>query len=81
MHEVSLVSALVDQVEEASKTHAFGHVVKLRVAIGTLSGIEPSCVEFCFSEVAKGSVLENAELAIETIEKGKDFRVIDLEVT
>jgi len=65
MHEVSLVTALVEQVQEVSRREHFQRVLKIRVAIGELSGVEPDAVEFCFSTVAQGSVLEGAELFVE----------------
>jgi len=79
MHEVSLVSALVDQVQEASRAQSFEKVLEIRLAIGDMSSIEPSCVEFCFSEVTRGSVLEGVELVIE-IREGRDFKIVDIEV-
>lgn len=67
MHELSLVAALVDQIEEVAKQQSFSRVLKIRLAVGGLSGVEPECLVFCFSEGVRGSVLEGAELTIETV--------------
>ncbi len=113
MHEISIVAALVETVDEISKRENFTKVREIHVEVGALSGIEASCLEFCFSEVVRGSVLEGAQLSLDLIGlelrcqtcgqlsypedtaalfcehcqstaieicKGRDFRIVDLEV-
>jgi hydrogenase nickel incorporation protein HypA/HybF len=65
MHEVSLVSALVDQVEELARVQHFDRVLTIWLSVGALSGAEPSCIDFCFSEVTRSSVLEGAQLVMQ----------------
>lgn len=65
MHEISLVTSLVDHVHNVSKSHGFSHVEELHVGVGILSGIDPQCLEFCFPEVTKGSILDGARLIID----------------
>jgi len=67
MHEVSLVVSLIDQIEDLSKKENFTKVQSLRLSIGAFSGVNAEAIEFCFSEVVKGSLLEGAELTIEKI--------------
>jgi len=67
MHEVSLVGSLVEQVEEIGRRQGFSQVLEIRLSVGALSGVEPSCVEFCFPEVTRGSVLEGARLHLEKV--------------
>lgn len=64
VHEVSLVSAIVDQVSEAARKQSFKRVKKICLAIGAASGVDPDSIEFCFNEVARGSVLEGSRLEI-----------------
>lgn len=113
MHEVSLVVALVEQIEGLARSENFESVKKIRLAVGRLSGVEPECLEFCYSEGVKGTILAGAVLELEVenilvkckncekettyespellicascgssqteVKKGKDFRVLDLEV-
>ena len=113
MHEVSLVAALVDQIEDVAQREGFERVLEIRMGVGALSGVDPSCLEFCFPEVTRDSVLEGAKLILEFVEielyckkcgqiscpedpgaifcmhcqvgdvvvnKGREFRVLDLEV-
>jgi hydrogenase nickel incorporation protein HypA/HybF len=67
MHEVSLVCALVAQVEELAHVEKFNRVLTLWLSVGALSGAEPSCIEFCFSEVTRSSVLEGATLVLQRV--------------
>ncbi|NJL25976.1 MAG: hydrogenase maturation nickel metallochaperone HypA [Calothrix sp. SM1_5_4] len=67
MHEVSLVASLVDRITEVAAREGFSRVIKIRLRVGALSGVEPLALEFCFSEVVKGSVLEGANLEIERV--------------
>lgn len=67
MHEVSLVSALVDQMEETAVARNFQRVLEIRLAIGQLSGVDPECLAFCFPEVTRATVLEGARLVMEQI--------------
>ena len=66
-------------MENVARVEKFSRILEIRVSVGKQSGVEPTCIEFCFSEVVRGSVLEGAKLVME-ISDGRDFRVIDLEV-
>ncbi len=67
MHEVSLVAALVDQIDEIAQKEGFDRVLGIRIAVGALSGVEPSCLEFCYSEVTRNTVLEGSKLILEPV--------------
>jgi hydrogenase nickel incorporation protein HypA/HybF len=68
MHELSLVSALVEQVEELSRVQHFDRVLTIWVSVGALSGADPSCIDFCFAEAARSSVLGGARLVLRRVE-------------
>ena len=68
MHELSMMSALVEQVEALALKEQFEKVREIRLSVGTLSGVDPSCLEFCFSEASEDSVLNGAKLIIEPVE-------------
>jgi len=113
VHEVSLVAALVDQIEETAVARNFRRVLEIRLGIGELSGVDPECLGFCFPEVTRSTILDGARLVTETIpaecvcrkcgkasrpadhaallcghclsgdveiRRGREFRVIDLDV-
>jgi hydrogenase nickel incorporation protein HypA/HybF len=68
MHEVSLVTALVDQVEELARVQHFDRVLTIWLSVGVLSGVEPSCIAFCFSEVTRSSLLDGARLVMQRVD-------------
>ena len=65
MHELSIVEALIEQVEEeALQAGLAGPVVQLDLVIGRLSGVHPDSIRFAFELLAPGTRLEGAELQI-----------------
>lgn len=66
MHELSIVEALIDQVERevAASGHA-GRVTKLDVVIGKLSGVCVDSVRFAFELLAPGTIVESAEMHVD----------------
>ena len=67
MHELSLMSALVEQINELSIKESFRRVSEIRLGVGRLSGIDPACIEFCFRDATRGSLLDGARLSLEII--------------
>ncbi len=66
MHELSIVEALIDQVgEELDRAGQRGRVLRLELNIGRLSGVHPDAVRFAFQLLSAGTILENADVAIE----------------
>jgi hydrogenase nickel incorporation protein HypA/HybF len=66
MHEVSLVEALVEQVEsEVRRAGQAGRVVQLKVRIGRLSGVNAESFRFAFEMVAPETSLAGARLDLE----------------
>jgi hydrogenase nickel incorporation protein HypA/HybF len=64
MHELSIAESVVAIAER----HAAGRrVTRVEVAAGHLRQVVPSALEFAFELVAKGTVLEGAELVIEEV--------------
>lgn len=66
MHEVSIVEALVGQVEgEVRRAGHLGRIVRLCVTIGRLSGVNADSFRFAFEMLSPGTMLEGAGLEIE----------------
>ena len=66
MHEVSIVEALIDQVQrEMARAGAQGRVRRLELSIGRLSGVHSDAIRFAFELLAPGTPVEAAELVIE----------------
>lgn len=65
MHEISMISAVVDQINIEKVKQSFDRVLSIQFRIGRLSGVDVSCIEFCFSEVTRGTCLQGSKLLIE----------------
>jgi hydrogenase nickel incorporation protein HypA/HybF len=67
MHEYSLVTALMERVEEEAAAHRAVAVHRVRVRIGELSGVEPDLLDSAFAIVRAGTICERAVLDIERV--------------
>jgi hydrogenase nickel incorporation protein HypA/HybF len=66
MHEVSIVEALIEQVEgEVARAGASGKVTRLGLSIGRLSGVQSDSIRFAFELLSPGTLVEHAALDIE----------------
>ena len=67
MHELSIAQALVEQVETAAAKEQAIRVVRVVIAVGALSGVEPEALQGLFPLVADGTVAAAAELVVEKV--------------
>ncbi|MFE3323601.1 hydrogenase maturation nickel metallochaperone HypA [Streptomyces sp. NPDC059176] len=67
MHEMSIALAVVDQVEEAARSHGVSAVRTVRLQVGELAGVVPDALGFSFELACAGTVLEGAELITEPV--------------
>ena len=70
MHELSLSLALVAQVESAARAERASRVLSLRLAIGAISGVERSALEFAWPLAAEGTLASGATLVVEEVPLG-----------
>jgi hydrogenase nickel incorporation protein HypA/HybF len=68
MHEYSIVQALVERVEHEARTHAACGVRRVKVRIGTLSGVERELLQTAYDTFRAGTVCAAAALEIEPVE-------------
>lgn len=67
MHETSLVTNLLRQVDELAATHGESRVVEVSVEIGLLSNVEPLLLREAFERLKLGTSAERAELRLDDI--------------
>ncbi len=65
MHEMAIAQSILELVEEHAQKDHFDRVRTLRIAIGALSHVDPTALEFGFEVVARGTVADGAKLVIE----------------
>ncbi len=61
MHELSIAESVVDAVLERTGDR---RVTCVRLTVGTLAGVVPDALTFCFELATAGTALEGAELEI-----------------
>ena len=61
MHELAIAEGLVDGVTERLPGR---RITSVRVEIGTLSGVVPDALRFCFSLATEGTPLAGADLEV-----------------
>ena len=67
MHELSVTEGLLKICLEEGKKHNVKKVTKIKVKVGELSDLIPSCISYYFNIAAKGTIAEDAEILVEKI--------------
>jgi len=67
MHELSIAHDMVGMVTENIARFPAARVASLTVTLGVYSGVDPEALRFAFPVAAEGTLLEGAELVIETL--------------
>jgi hydrogenase nickel incorporation protein HypA/HybF len=66
VHEISIVQALIEHVEQAVREAGqSGRVARLDLVIGRLSGVNADSIRFAFEMLAPDTLVESAQLSIE----------------
>lgn len=65
MHELSLAGSILSMVEAAAAREAFTRVVQLRLEVGRLAAVEVHALRFALASLARGTVLDGAEVLID----------------
>jgi hydrogenase nickel incorporation protein HypA/HybF len=67
MHELSLMSAVLDAITEQTTREHFSRVHRVSLEVGELCNVEVEALAFCFEVVMKGTVAEHASLDIRSV--------------
>jgi len=79
MHETHLIEPVIKGISEHAKKEGAKSVSKVRLKIGEFIGVKEDSFKETFSVLAKGSMLENAELEL-TFFPGSRIEVISFDV-
>lgn len=66
MHELTIASALVEQVCDHAARAGADRVAKIKIRMGALSGVARA-LYFCFPAASRGTLCENAVLHIDEV--------------
>ena len=64
MHEFSLVSAVIDSLEDYSIQQGWGQVKKVTLRVGAMRQVIPETMQFAFKTACEGTSLAGAELEL-----------------
>ena len=67
MHELGITQSIVEIAERTAKQQGVGKILSVTVEVGSLSGVVPEAMEFCFEACSKGTLLEGAQLLIDNV--------------
>ena len=67
MHEMSIVSGILQIVQDQARSAGAKVINSIELEIGQLAGIELDSLNFCFQAARGGTLAENAELVIRDI--------------
>jgi hydrogenase nickel incorporation protein HypA/HybF len=67
MHELSIVSSIVDTVTESIVAFPGARVLEVRLRVGALASVVVESLEFCWGIATEGTPLAGARLAVKTL--------------
>jgi hydrogenase nickel incorporation protein HypA/HybF len=67
MHELSIVSSVLDQLDEWKKQHGGRQISKVGLRVGELAGVDVDCLRFGFECVVKDTEWASLALEIEPV--------------
>ena len=67
MHELSIVSSIVDSVTESLAAYPGARVKEVRLRVGALSAVIEDSLQFCYGIVIEGTPLEASKLVIQSV--------------
>jgi hydrogenase nickel incorporation protein HypA/HybF len=67
MHEASLVTSLLRQVEQLAARNGGGRIGEIRVSVGPLAGVEPLLFDEAFQRLRLGSTAKTARLVLDAV--------------
>lgn len=70
MHELAIANSIVNTVLDEAERRKLGTVTAIGLRIGALSDVVPEALEFGFSAITAGTILEGTKLEIESVPVG-----------
>ena len=67
MHELSIVSGIVDAVIESLGSYPGAQVKKVRLRVGALAAVVEDSLQFCYGIATDGTLLAGSSLIVEVL--------------
>ncbi len=80
MHELSIVSSVVESVTESLLAYPGAKVLEVRLRVGALASVVVDSLEFCWGIATEGTPLEGSKLVAKTVPVVMHCAVCDADV-
>lgn len=67
MHELSIVTSVVESVTESLAAYPGARVLEVRLRVGALASVVEDSLQFCYGIAAEGTTLEGSRLVINVL--------------
>jgi hydrogenase nickel incorporation protein HypA/HybF len=67
MHELSIVSSVVESVTESAAAYPGARVIEVRLRVGALASVVVDSLEFCWGIATEGTDIEGAKLVVHAL--------------
>jgi hydrogenase nickel incorporation protein HypA/HybF len=67
MHELSLVTSVVESVTQALADYPGARVLEVRLKVGVLAAVVEDALEFCYGIATEGTPLEGSKLKVDLL--------------
>jgi hydrogenase nickel incorporation protein HypA/HybF len=67
MHELSLISSVVESVTESLAPYPGAKVLEVRLRVGALASVVQESLEFCYGIATEGTPLEGSRLVVKVL--------------
>jgi hydrogenase nickel incorporation protein HypA/HybF len=67
MHELSIISSVVDTVTESLAAYPGARVVEVRLRVGALASVVEDSLQFCYGIASEGTALEGSRLVVNVL--------------
>jgi hydrogenase nickel incorporation protein HypA/HybF len=67
MHELSLITSVVESVTESLTAYPGARVLEVRLRVGALASVVPESLEFCYGIASEGTPLEGSKLVVNVL--------------
>jgi hydrogenase nickel incorporation protein HypA/HybF len=67
MHELSIISSVVDSVMETLESYPGARVMEVRLRVGVLAAVVEDSLQFCYGMATEGTPLEGSRLVVKPV--------------
>jgi hydrogenase nickel incorporation protein HypA/HybF len=67
MHELSMITSVVETVTESLTAYPGAKVLEVRLKVGALASVIPESLKFCYGIVTEGTPLEKSRLVVNVL--------------